>query len=204
MDQIFLNLPPNARAIRRPGGRAGGLINPFLPGVGPSPLGFPPSPSLLGTPPGFLPASLLSPPFPPGIRGPPFAGGLSMGMGPIPPYNLTGLNGLSSAGIPPALLLALLAAGGGGGSLGGLGNGRQRRPPVLTPFPFMMDDLDDELSEDEEDMDPVAWYVRQLRRAKRRGVQVPGFGLGGLPMGGFGGGAEMMGGGLGGMEFGLL
>lgn len=125
-----------------------------------------------------------------------------MGMGPIPPYNPTGLHGLHSDGIPPALLLALLAGGGGG--VGGLGNGRHRRPPVLPPFPFMMDELDDELYEDEEEMDPVAWYVRQLRRAKRRGLQVPGFGLGGLPMGGFGGGAGMMGGGLGGMEFGIL
>lgn len=122
-----------------------------------------------------------------------------MGMGPIPPYNPTGLHGLNSDGIPPALLLALLAGGGGG--LGGLGNGRHRRAPVLPPFPFMMDELDDELYEDEEEMDPVAWYVRQLRRAKRRGVQIPCYGMGGL--GGVGG-PGMMGGGLGGMEFGLL
>lgn len=122
-----------------------------------------------------------------------------MGMGPISPYNLTGLNGLHPAGIPPALLLALLAGGGGG--LGGLGNGRHRRPPVYPPFPLMVDELDDELLEDEEEMDPVAWYVRQLRRAKRRGVQIPCYGMGGL--GGVGG-PGMMGGGLGGMEFGLL
>ncbi|GAB1736318.1 hypothetical protein NU219Hw_g6984t1 [Hortaea werneckii] len=200
MDQIFLNLPPNARGMRRPVGRAGGLINPFLPGVGPGPLGFPLPPPLLGTPPGFPPPGMLAPPFPHGLRGPPFTGGLSMGMEPIPPYNLTGLNGLNLPGIPPALLLALLTGGGGG--LGGLGNGRHRRAPALPPFPFMMDELDDELFEDEEDMDPVAWYVRQLRRAKRRGVQLPGFGLGGLPMGGLGGSGMM--GGLGGMEFGLL
>ncbi|KAI7480539.1 hypothetical protein KC351_g6922 [Hortaea werneckii] len=206
MDPLFLNLPPNPRSIRRPGARTGALLNPFLSGIGPAPLGFSTlSPPLLGTPPGFPPPSLLGPHIAPGLRGVPLSGGLSMGMGigPLPPYNPNAPGNLNAVGIPTALLLALLAAGGGGGGgLGGLGNGR-RRGPVLPPLPFMLDDLDDELDEDEEEMDPVAYYVRQLRRARRRGMQGPGFGFGGLPMGGFGGGPEMMGG-LGGMEFGLL
>ncbi|KAI6883768.1 hypothetical protein KC360_g4089 [Hortaea werneckii] len=195
MDPLFLNLPPNPRSISRPGGRAGG----------PGPLGFPPlSPPLLSTPPGFPPASLLTPPIPPGLRGPPLPGGLSMGMQPIPPFNPIGTGGLNPIGIPPALLLALLAGGGGGGGgVGALGLNGRRRPPAYPPFPFMLDELDDDLYEDEEEMDPVAYCVRQLRRAKRRGMQGPGFApLGGLPMRGFGGLGVM--GGFGGMEFGGL
>ncbi|KAI7462810.1 hypothetical protein KC357_g8395 [Hortaea werneckii] len=200
MDPLFLNLPPNPRSMPRPGGRAGGLTNPFLPGVGPGPFGFPPlSPPLLGTPPGFPPASLLTPSIPPGLRGPPLPGGLSMGMQPIPPFNPIAPGGLNPIGIPPALLLALLARG---GDVGALGLNGRRRPPVYPSFPFMVDELDDDLYEDEDEMDPVAYYVRQLRRAKRRGMQGPGLGLGGLPMGGFGGLSVM--GGFGGMEFGGL
>ncbi|KAI6854266.1 hypothetical protein KC343_g15667 [Hortaea werneckii] len=207
MDPLFLNLPPNPRSIRRLGARTGGLLNPFLPGVGPGPLGYSPlSPPLLGTPPGFPPPSLLGPHISPGLHGLPLPGGLSMGMGtgPLPPYNPIVPGNLNAVGIPPGLLLALLAAGGGGGGALGL-NGRRRPPPVLPPPPFMLDDLDDELYEDEEEMDPVAYYVRQLRRAKRRGMHGPGFGMGGL--GGVGGvsmGGPGMMGGFGGMEFGLL